>query len=90
MFPMTPGADNPVDMAALARLEGAFGPEQKEPKRAVNYREGTDGRNCGACNNFLGDEDGCRIVEPPTARSGMCDLFEGSEREATDDDEFDG
>jgi hypothetical protein len=84
-----PNMPSPFDGLGMERMGEEMGPE-KQDQRSVSYQEGTPGRSCGSCVNFVdGDMQDCRLVEGPVSRAGVCDLYEPSEGEATENDDDD-
>ena len=58
----------------MGRMDDAFGPVQKSPATSVNYRESEDqSRSCLTCQNFMGDDNTCRVVEGNVSAGGVCD-----------------
>ena len=44
-------------------------------KTAVNYRTGTDSRNCGNCEYFYSDSSTCSKVSGVITKDGFSDIY---------------
>lgn len=58
----------------MGRMDDAFGPVQGVDPKSVNYRESDDqARSCLTCQNFMREDNTCRIVEGNVSAGGVCD-----------------
>lgn len=48
---------------------------EKLSQRAVNYRDGTEKKCCGACSMFVAPKS-CTDVRGPIRKEGLCNIYE--------------
>ena len=78
--------DDGLHEQVMGHMEQDLGPEMKQQRESVNYRESpSQDQSCLVCVNFLAGDNQCRVIGGEVSAAAVCDEFVATETDGNDD-----